>query len=78
MPRTGRPKTGAGHRDDAMLDIIDARGRLADIIRKRQEHYRVERDLLTEIDEFLRDASLSWRYGEITDGMVADAAQAAS
>lgn len=74
MARTGRPKTADGHRDDALLDLMEARGRMADLNRKRQEHYRIERDMLTEIDEFLRESSLSWRYGEIVDQQMGSAA----
>lgn len=74
MARTGRPKLGPAHRDDALLDLMEARARMADLNRKRQEHYRIERDMLTEIDEFLRESSLSWRYGEIVDQQIGTAA----
>lgn len=74
MTRTGRPKTGAGHRDDAMLDMIDFRGLLAELVEMRQRHYREERDALVALDALVRDATLSWRYGEIQDGLTAERA----
>lgn len=73
MPRTGRPKTGAGHRDDAMLDMIEFRGQLDALNRMKQEHYRKERDAISALDELVRDATLSWRYGEIQDQITAEA-----
>ena len=59
MPKTGRPKTGTGHRDDALLDMLELRGELTAFVRLLQEHYRVERDAITAMDVHLRDASLS-------------------
>lgn len=73
MARTGRPKTGAGHRDDAMLDMIDFRGQLDALNKMRQTHYRDERDAITALDELVRDAMLSWRYGELQDQITAEA-----
>lgn len=60
---------GSGHRDDAMLGLIDLRGKVADVIKCDQNHYRERRDLMSEIDDLLRDAQVSWRYGEIADAL---------
>lgn len=70
MPRSGRPKTGAGHRDDAMLDMIDFRAKLNDQIALEQQHYRARRDGLTALIELVDSATVSWRYGELVDGML--------
>lgn len=74
MPRTGRPLTGPGHRDDAMLRILDFEGRIDAHIRTEQTQYRERRDSLVAMKEDLRAAALSWRYGEIVDQQVTDRA----
>ncbi len=68
-----RPKTGPGHRDDAMLSILEFEGRIDAHIRLEQQQYRERRDGLTTMKEDLRSAALSWRYGEIVDQHVAEA-----
>lgn len=79
MPaQRGRPKTGAGHRDDAMLAFLDFQGRVEALIRQRQQNYREERDLLTAMLEDLKNAALSWRYGEIVDAQTEAAKQMAA
>lgn len=65
----GRPKTGTGHRDDAMLGILEFEGRIDSLIVLEQQHYRERRDLLTAMKGDVRDAALSWRYGEIADAL---------
>lgn len=73
MP-SGRPKLGPAHRDDAMLRIMEFEGRLDDHIRTEQNQYRERRDSLVAMKEDLRSAALSWRYGEIVDGQMAERA----
>ena len=72
--RGGRPKTGPGHRDDAMLAFLEFQGRCDEIVTLAQQHYRELRDLLTAMKDDSRSAALSWRYGEIVDGMMAEQA----
>lgn len=77
MPATnrgGRPKTPAGHRDDAMLSFLEFEGRVDQLIRLEQQHYRERRDLLTAMKDDCRNAALSWRYGEIVEDIVAEKA----
>ncbi len=79
IPRTGgRPKSADGHRDDAMLAFLEFEGRVDQLIRLAQQHYREQRDLLTAMKEDARGAALSWRYGEIVDQQVEVAAQMAA
>ena len=69
LPRTGRPKTGVGHRDDAMLDMLEFRQRLSAHAEMEQRQYRERRDSMTALAKLVDDATVSWRYGEIVDGM---------
>lgn len=70
----GRPKSAQGHREDAILFLLDARGEFAELIRMLQAHYREERDLITRIDAHLRDSTLSTRYSELVEDMTGAAA----
>ncbi|MGE0025687.1 MAG: hypothetical protein AB7O78_01610 [Thermoleophilia bacterium] len=79
IPATGgRPKTGPGHRDDAMLAFLEFEGRVNQLIRLEQQHYRERRDLLTQMKEDCRTAALSWRFGEIVDQQLAAAQEMAA
>lgn len=69
MSKAGRPKTGAGHRDDAMLDMLEFRKTVGDLLTLKQQHYREERDLITALASHVDDATVSWRYGEIADSI---------
>lgn len=70
IPATGgRPKTPQGHIEDAILFLVDARNYVAEAVNLRQKHYREERDLLTRLDESLRNATLSTRYSELQEDM---------
>ena len=73
MP-SGRPKTGAGHRDDAMLDMLEFRKTLGEIVETRTLHYRIERDAMLALAKLVDEATVSWRYGEIVDGQMAERA----
>lgn len=68
MP-SGRPKTGAGHRDDAMLDMLEFRRTLNELNELKQKHYRAERDLVSQLAHRVDEATVSWRYGEIADAI---------
>jgi hypothetical protein len=68
----GRPKSPAGHRDDAVLDMLEFEGRVDALVTLAQQHYREQRDLLTAMKEDCRNAALSWRYGEISEAMIAE------
>lgn len=69
MTRTGRPKTGAGHRDDAMLANLDFLGEIAGLRAMRQDHYRKERAALDAMEAKVIESSRSWRFGELVDDM---------
>lgn len=71
----GRPKTGSGHRDDAMLSNLDFLGEIAAYRREMQAHYRSERDRLDAMEARVIESSRSWRYGELVDEMAGVAAE---
>ena len=79
LPRTGRPKTGPGHRDDAMMAITEFIGLLAEMRKLKQEHFRVvqkqyreDRALLDDMQERVVESAQSWRYGELVDDMMTE------
>lgn len=88
MPHTkrGRPKTEGGHKDDAMLDIIDFLGAMdaMDEIEsehhrvgneKRLEHYRIRRDCRRKLRAALRSAAAHWRDGELVKEIIEAASE---
>jgi len=79
IPSTGgRPKTGNGHRDDAMLAFLEFEGRCDRAVQLVQRHYRELRDELTLMKEDARSAALSWRFGEVVDAQEQAAREIAS
>lgn len=64
------PKTGQGHRDDAMLSFLEFEGRVDELVKLAQRHYREQRDVLVAMKEDVRSAALSWRFGEVLDARV--------
>lgn len=73
MPQTGRPKTGTGHRDDAMLAVLDHLGKIGQYRRLEQAQYRERRDLLEALEADIIESSRSWRLGELVDEMTSAA-----
>lgn len=73
MAQTGRPKTGPGHRDDAMLAVLDFIGLIAAHRAMMQRHYREERDSLEAMEAKVIESSRSWRFGELVDEMTGGA-----
>lgn len=73
VPTTrGRPLTADGHRDSAMLAMLDFMGRVDAQIELEQRHYRERRAVLTAMREDLRTAALSWTYGEVVEQQAAE------
>lgn len=70
MQQTGRPKTGPGLRDDAMLAVLDFIGLIAAHRQLIQSHYREEGDSLEALEAKIIESSRSWRLGELVDEMM--------
>lgn len=73
----GRPKTGVGHRDDAMMALTGFIGLIAEMRQTKQTHFRVvqeqyraDRALLDDMQAKVVESAQSWRYGELVDEML--------
>lgn len=65
--RGGRPKTGAGHRDDAMLANLEFLGKLAEIRQGFRLYVRSFHDEMDQAEAWIRESAGSWRFGELVD-----------
>lgn len=88
MPTTkrGRPKTEVGHKDDAMLAILDFLGGMDSLDElesehhrieneKRLEHYRVRRECRRNLKRALRMSAAHWRDGELVRQIIEEAVE---